>query len=264
MNVLFCITLIYLALAFPAFGQTDIEIEQELAGHIQNIQKWSAYTDGYDEDLLAKENDIFKKKLLNYTKVASTLKYQFDELKKYLHLNTSEDGKLRIYSWDTESGGTMHFFSTVYQFQGTDNRVYSESIEYEEGDPGAFASDIFDIDSKNGKVYLVRKTSILGSGLNHESIDLIKIEHNSLNYNNKLIKTKSGLTSSIGLDYDFSSIINRKERPIKLILFDKQTKTIKIPVVLEDKNFPNGGRVTDRFINYRFDSTYFVKQKQTR
>ena len=154
----YVITFILLALTFSAFGQTNTEIEQELIGHIKNIQKWSNYGDEFNEDLLAKENDIFKKKLLEYTKNASTLNYQFSELKKYLSLSTSEDGKLRIYSWDTESGGTMHYFSTVYQFQGKDGNVYSESIEYEEGDAGAFASDIFDVDTKNGKVYLARFT----------------------------------------------------------------------------------------------------------
>lgn len=258
---LYVITFIFLTLAFSAFGQSNTEIEQELVGHIQNIQKWSNYTDDYNGDLLAKENELFKKKFVGYTKIASTLKHQFNELEKYLYLNTSEDGKLRIYSWDTESGGTMHFFCTIYQFQGKDGKVYSEVTEYEEGDPGMFVSDIFDFDTNNGKVYLIRFTSVLSSVLSNESIDIFEIVDNSLNQK-KLIKTKSGLTSSIGFEYDFFSVIDRKENPRKLIHFEKENKTIKIPVVIEDKNFLNGGKVTDRFINYKFDGTYFLKQKQ--
>ena len=255
------ITFFLLALTFSAFGQTNTEIEQELIGHIKNIQKWSNYGSDFNEDLLAKENELFKKKLLETTKINSTLNYQFSELNKYLHLTTSEDGKLRIYSWDTEVGGTMHFFANVYQFQDKDGNVYSNSKTWQEGDSGAFVSDIVDVDTKNGKIYLARFTSVLSGALCYESINLFEIEGNALNDQIKLIKTKSGVTNSLGFEYDFGSVMDRKERPIKLIVYDKETKTIKIPVVIKDQNFNNGGRVTDKFINYKFDSTYFVKQK---
>ena len=254
------ITFIFLSFAFSAFGKTDAEIEQELVGHIKNIQKWSSYGSDSNEALLSKENDIFKEKLLNYTKIASTLEYKFSELKKYLYLATSEDGKFRIYSWDTEGGGTMHFFENVYQFQGKDGKVYSKSSDLPEGDAGAFVSVIFDLDTRNGQVYLARFSSILSNSGAYQSINLFKIEDNSLNDKIKLIKTKSGLTNKIGFEYDFFSVVDREERPIKLILYDKETKTIKIPVVIVDKDFSNG-RVTDKFINYKFDGTYFLKQK---
>jgi hypothetical protein len=73
-----------------------------------------------------------------------------------------------------------------------------------------------------------------------------------------LIKTASGLTDSLGFSYNFFSVVERRERPVKLISFDKKTNTLKIPVVIEDKEFSNG-RVTNRFISYRFNGTYFVK-----
>ncbi len=64
----------------------------------------------------------------------------------------------------------------------------------------------------------------------------------------------------VGFEYNFFSVVDRKERPIKLILYDKTTKTLKIPVVIEDEEFQNG-RVTNKFISYKFDGTYFVKVK---
>lgn len=264
----YVITFILLALALPAFGQTNAEIEQELVEHIKNIQKWSNYGSEFNEDLLAKENDIFKKKLLEYTKIDSTHNYKFSELDKYLYLTTSEDGKLRIYSWDTEVGGTMHFFDNVYQFQGKDGKVYSKSNNWEEADAGsptdnrdagAFVSNIFNVDTKNGKVYLAHFTSVLSSALGYDSINLFGIEGNSLNDKIKLIKTKSSLTNSLGFEYNFGSVMDKKE-PINLIFYDKETKTIKIPVVIKDKKFKDG-RVTDKFIKYKFDGTYFLKQK---
>lgn len=256
----FFIIFIFMASAFSAYGQTDAGIEQELVGHIKNIQKWSAYGSDFNEALLAKENAIFKAKLLNYTKSVSTLKHKFSELDKYLYLATSEDGKFRIYSWDTEGGGSMHFFETVYQFQDKDGNVYSKSSNLQEGDAGAFVSGIFDIDTQNGKVYLARFSSILSNKDAYQSINLFKIEGASLDDKIKLIKTKSGLTNTLGFGYDFFSVVDREERPIKLILYDKETKTIKIPVVIVDKEF-SSGRVIGKFINYKFDGTYFLKQK---
>jgi len=74
----------------------------------------------------------------------------------------------------------------------------------------------------------------------------------------RLIKTKAGMQNRIGFEYGFFSVANRKERPIKLIRFDERTKTLMIPVVIADKATDGPGRVTNRFINYRFNGTYFV------
>jgi len=209
------IALVLLSFALTAFGKTDAEIEQELIGHIKNIQKWSSNGSDSNDEKPSKENDIFKEKLLNYTKIASTLEFKFSELHKYLYLATSEDGKFRIYSWDTEGGGSMHFFENVYQFQGKDGKVYSKGNDLPEGDAGAFVSDIFDVDTGNGKVYLARFSSILSNKDAYQSINLFKIEDNSLNDKIKLIKTKSGLTNKIGFEYDFFSVVDKRGKADK-------------------------------------------------
>jgi hypothetical protein len=187
------------------------------------------------------------------------LRYKFSELDKLMHIVTSDDGRFRIYSWDTEDGGTMHNFSRVYQYQAADGKVYSKTDEgKEEGDPGSFVYDIYTVEAGKGAVYIVCSTFI-GSTQDHsQSADLYKIEGNKLNNQVRLIKTRSGLTDTLNFGYNFFSVVDRGERPIRLISFDKKTKTLKIPVVIEDKEFRNG-RVTNRFINYRFDGTYFVK-----
>ncbi len=253
------VALILFVFTLSAFGQTAVKIEQELVGAIKDVQKWSDYGSSYNEKKLSNANQVFEEKLLKYTKDASTLKYGFTTLSKYLTVVTSEDGKFRIYSWDTEDGGTMHDFSRVYQYQGTDGKIYSKTDEPEaEYDSGSFVYSIFTHDTKAGKVYSVCSTAILSNIDSYQSIGLYKIEGSELKDKIKLFKTKEGLTDSIGFEYDFFSVVNRKERPIKLILYDKATKTIKIPIVIQDKKF-SLGRVTDKFINYKFDGTYFVK-----
>jgi len=47
--------------------------------------------------------------------------------------------------------------------------------------------------------------------------------------------------------------MDKPERPVHLIKYDKIKKIIYIPIVLED------GKVTDRYIQYKFNGSYFEK-----
>ncbi len=232
------IVLILFVFAFSAFAQSNAKIEQELVGAINDVKKYSNYGDNFDSDKLSEANDVFEEKLLKYTKIPATLQYKFSELGKLMFNATSDDGKFRIYSWDTESGGTMHDFSRVYQYQGADGKVYSktdEVTEEEGGGVGSFVTDIFTVDSKTGKIYVVCATFIASTKDISQSANLYKITGNKLVDKVKLIKTKSGLTDSLSFGYDFFSVVDRPERPLRLILYDKKTKQLKIPVVINDK-----------------------------
>lgn len=260
MKILVLIALLLVS-ALSAFAQTNAVIEKELVALIKDIRQYSNYGGNYDEEKLYKANDDFKKKLLKYTKNASTLSYKFPELSKLMLNATSDDGNFRIYSWDMETGGTMHDYDRVYQYRGADGKVYSRSDpekNAEEGGAGSFVYDIFTLGTKSGKVYIVCSTFIGSTQDHYGSADLYKIDGKTLKDNVKLIKTQSGLTNSLSFEYNFFSVVDRKERPIKLIRFDKKTKTLKIPVVIEDERFPNG-RVTNKFISYRFNGRYLVK-----
>ena len=251
------VTFLLVTLTLASFAQTPEKIQQELISHIKNMKKYSAYGSNYKDALLSKEGELFKTKLLKYAKQSAVLKYNFRELSKHLDIATSEDGKFRIYSWDSEQGGTMHFFENIFQFLGSDGKVYSKSNDLEEGDAGGFVSDVFGIDTKQGKVYLARFHSILSTQDSGQSFQIFKVQGTAFK-DAKLIKTNSGLTNRLSFGYNFFSVVDRPERPIKLFEYDNKTKTIKFPVVVEDEKFPNGG-VTDKFIEYKFNGTYFIK-----
>ena len=245
--------------ALSVFGQSDAQIEKELVAALKDIQTLSIYGGGYDEAKLSKAQKVFEEKLLRYTKTASTLNYEFSELDKLMSIAKSEDGKFRVYSWDLQDGGTMHRFARVYQYRVANEKVFSKADEVpEEGMGLGFVTDIFGLNIKDGMVYIVCSTFI-GSTKNYsQSAGLYKIEGSALNNNVKLIKTRSGLTNTLGFEYDNFSVIDRKERPLKLITYDNKTNTLKIPVVIKDEEFPDG-RITDKFISYRFNGKYFVK-----
>lgn len=246
--------------SFPAFAQSNAKTEQDLVGAIKEVQKWSDYGSSYDDEKLSKANEVFEDKLLKYTKNAATLKYPFATLGKLLTIATSDDGKFRVYSWDAETGGTMHDFSRVYQYQGADGKIYSKTDRpsSDEDGAGSFVYEIYTVNAAEGNIYIVC-TTFIGSNIDHYgAADLYKIEGSELIDKVKLFKTKEGLTDSIGFEYDFFSVADRKDRPLKLILYDKPTKTVKIPIVIADKQSPLG-KVTNRFISYKFDGKYFVK-----
>lgn len=256
------IGLFLLTFSFSIFAQTPQTIEQELVKNIKEVQKYSDYGSNYDDEKLSKANEVFEQNLLKYTKNVSTLNYKFAALGKLMQIATSEDGKFRIYSWDTETGGTMHDYSRVYQYQGGDGEVYSKTDDNseEEGGAGSFVYAIYSVDSKDGKIYIVCSNFIGSTQDHYQSADLYKIKGVTLIDKVKQIKTNSGMTDTLNFEYNFFSVVDRKERPIKLILFDKITNTLKIPVVINDKEFPNG-RVTNKFISYKFDGTNFIKVK---
>lgn len=254
------IWLTIIVLSMSVFAQTPAAIEKELSELYAKINANSQYSGNNDSDTLEKTNEDFKNKILQYTKSAATLKYKFGKLAEDVSIATSEDGKFRAYSWDRMDGGTMHFFETVYQFQGADGKVYSSSRDLTEGDSGSFVYDVFTVNSKTGAIYLAGSNAVGSTQDAAQNLRLFKINGNALDESIKLIKTNSGLTDSIGFSYNFFSVVDRPERPIRLFTFDKKTSTFKFPIVVNDAKFPNG-RVTDRFISYKFDGTYFVKMK---
>lgn len=252
-KLLFVFTLIF---SLSAFGQSIQTIEKELVGQLENLNRNSSYAGNSDYDSLTKANEVFTQSLLKHTKNPLTLKHKFTELDKLLIMATSEDGKFRVYSWDTEDGGTMHNFNKIYQYQAADGKVYSRLDDNNEGAP--FVHKIQTLDTKNGKVYLVFSTGIGSTKFRYDTVNLYKISGNALDDKVKLIRTKEGLTNKISFTYDFFSVVDEPERPIDLILFEKATNTLKIPIVLETKEFPDGA-VTKRFISYKFNGTNFVK-----
>ena len=245
--------------AISLFAQNNEQIENELVLGIKDIQTFSIHGGEYDREKLSKAQKGFEEKLLKFTKVDSTLNYEFAKLRELMFIASSEDGKFRNYSWNLQDGGTMHHFARAYQYQGADGRVYSKTEKVvKEGMGPGFVTDIFTLDTPGSTVYIVCSTSIASTRLNLQSADLYKIEGGTLNDKVKLIKTSAGLTNTLNFEYDNFSVIDQKEPPSKLITFEEKSRTLKIPVVIKDTEYPDG-RVTTKFISYRFNGKYFVK-----
>ena len=140
--------------------ETPAAIEHELLGYLDAASKSGSYSDGYDEEKNTKANDAIRQTLERAGKRLDVLHYAFPNLKKRMAVATSCDGKLRIYSWDLETGGTMHDFECVYQYQGNSGTVRTWSASDDPESAGGYYTEMFQVDTKNGPIYLANSNFI--------------------------------------------------------------------------------------------------------
>jgi len=242
--------------AGSAFGQSPATVERDILVQLKNVDKFASYSGSFDEEKLDAANSAVRDLLVKNGDRLDVLQYGFPKLKDEMYIATSPDGKLRIYSWDLETGGTMHDYDEVFQYQATGGQVHTWTAP--SGDDqrgGGYYTQIFQVDAKSGPIYLANSNFIAQGTIHGQSIEGIRISGDKLDVKAKVIRTARGLTNSVDFAYDPSSLGNRSE---KLISFDGAKQQFTFPVVVEDKTYENG-RVTSRLITYRFNGEVFVK-----
>ena len=242
-------------LVVDSFAQTPKQIETDLLKSFSRIQYWN--TKRYEsndyhaefEDSLNNANKHFAKKLKYYAEhYPATIMQDFISLKKArLDIETSDDNLFRIYSWDTEEGGTMHSFENVFQYK-FGNRMIAVLDSAKEGDYCDTYIKVLTVKSHSQSYYIANTLFIESSRYYSEGIQVFAIANGKLNKHFKAIKTKSGMHSEVSYEYDLSSVNNMNKIPN--IIFD-DTQTIKLPIV------DIKGRFTGGYITYKFTGKYF-------
>lgn len=244
-----------------SFGQKLKKEESKLNKAFYKIHHWKFYEESSSVssyDSLGKANDEFEKLLLGITfKNPTTINYKFQSLiDSGMTISTSPDNNFRIYTWNTWTGGTMHFYRNIFQYKAN-GKVFSKAASTlvdKERDPDSGYYEINQVTSNNKKFYLAFSSARLSSGLFYNNIKVFSIDNNKLNENAKLIRTKTGLKNELGYEVDLTSSVNRdKEVPNFDIEYDKKSKTISIPVIR------GNNEVTKKRIRYKFNGAYFVK-----
>lgn len=247
-----------LFISTATFSQTPAAIERELIGYLDNISKYGNYGGSTDDDKLSKNNADLKAKLVKYGKRADILKYAFSKLSDKMYIATSKDGRFRIYSWDLETGGTMHDFANVFQYRGKSGKIYTWTEDSDDESAGVFYHQIFQTDTLTGSIYLGVSTFVGSTSLAGQTIKAFRIDGEKLDCDARVIRTTSGVKNALGFGYDFFSVVDHPERPIRLFFYNDEKKSFRFPIVIEDSKTPQG-RVTNKFITYRFDGKYFVR-----
>lgn len=247
------------------FAQTPQQIEADLLKSFKKIGYWyQKANDGKSGELvandsLAKVNDDFARKLTAVgNKYQASISWPFASLKKAgLTILTSDDNLLRIYSWDTQTGGTEHFFENVFQYRSGSNTAAYIDKPNGGGDDnaGSWYKKIYSLKSPKGTYYMATYLDIESTKDMNEGVQIISIVNGKLNSDTKIIKTQSGLHSQLSYEYDFSSIIDIPYEKRPTITFDSKTQTIHLPLV------NSKGMITKGEILYKFDGQYFIKEK---
>jgi hypothetical protein len=243
-----------------AAAQSLPELEVQLKQHLELVSGAGSYSGNYDEEPLYRANRAIMDLLVKNGRRLDVLRHGFSSIRDDLLIATSPDGRLRIYSWDKQTGGTMHDYASVFQFQGKSGNVFTWADDDIGEAAGVFYQAIYQVSARSGPIYLAASTFIGSTSLHGHAIKIVRIVGDKLDLKANLIRTPSGLKNSVGFSYDFFTVVDRPERPINLFEFDAARRTFRFPVVIEDDETPQG-RVTDKFITYRFDGNYFVRAK---
>jgi len=251
--VLFCSAFVY--------AQTNNTDENDLLSHLKRMNFWKFEADykvyPHMQDSLEFESELFGRMFYDYIFVhPETMNNGFKGLmNEGLMISDSDDKLLRIYSWDTQLGGTMRFYNNIYQYRSGD-KVYSKMIidtSADGPDPGGWYSFIYTLNTDSKKYYLAVSNSEYSTSEIGQSLQAYSIESNELNNTEKLFKTDDGMSNSLGIGFNLFLADNHPERPMKLFLFSDKKKELSIPVITKK------GAVTDKYIIYKFNGKYFAK-----
>jgi hypothetical protein len=237
------------------FKSSLAENEIELNKIYKKINDARLGSDTINWEVLETENNKFETKILKYlSSNPKSIIFPFDSLKNSnIDIVSSKDKLLRIYSWNTWKGGTMYDFVNLFQYKSNGKvftKIIKDTVTQGEGDYIPFYSQIFTLKNKKHTFYLCVYNGIYSSKDASQSIKILEIENDNLK-DVKLIKTENGLANSIDLYFDFFSVVDRPERPLKLIKYDNEKKQIYIPILTEKEE------VTNRFQIYKFNGEYF-------
>lgn len=246
--------LIICCLPLFAAAQSITKIEADLLISIKSIDYWDRNRSNYSDDSLVNANAVFEKKLKNYTgKYPSTIRHNFDRLAKTrLKVITSGDGLFRIYSWDTSLGGTMHKFKNLVQYK-SGTKVYSVFLITDKAGFEPFYSDLYHINNGKKTFYLAINKGVLSSAYLAQGVRVFSIDYSKLNINAKLIKTKSGLSYRVDISSDLSAEVNKEITEQPKLQYYPKTQILKIPLITSK------GKITNKFIIYRFTGSYFER-----
>src|SRR6476469_4167218 len=158
------------------------------------MAKYGSYAGAYDADKLSKNSELIKSTLVKNGSRPDILRYGFPKLKDKMDIATSRDGRFRVYSWDLEDGGTMHDFDHVVQYIGKSGKVSLWEAPDTEGG-GGFYTDVFQLDTSAGPIYLAVSTGIGSTIINSQSIEAFMVDGDKLIDKANVIKTNKGLTN---------------------------------------------------------------------
>ncbi len=249
---------------FPNEKIIDDKVDNTLANLVKsiNVNYKKSLEGNYDDKPLNTANQKLTTYLLNMCSGARIVfkSKLLQSQKAGLDFASSDDGLLKLFTWDTLTGGTMHYYKTIALFVPK-NSPHKDGAEYKSvefplikvdtdgGDSGLwYGSDaIKQINTKNNKtVYLLLGTGIYSTIDHGSSIQAVNIDGNNLKPYN-FFKTKTKTLNSIECDFH--------EDDSHEITLSNDNHKLLVPLLNEK------GVCTGKNLVYEFDGSLFVYSK---
>ena len=238
------------------FAQTSKEIENNLENAFMKIDYWGEHRSDKIEysDSLSDANKVFCEMLYHYsTKYPFTIYQKFNKLEGKFDILTSEDNRFRIYSWDSRTGGTMHFFNNIFQYKRGNKTFAIVDTPKGDGNISLLFRKIYIFKNGAKRYYLCAYRFIESTKYYGEGVKVFAIKKGTLDNKAKIFKANSALTNDLSYEYDSSSLVDIKVKPE--IYFNAATNTINLPLITSN------GKVTSSYIAYKFTGQYFERVK---
>lgn len=244
-----------LLISTKCFAQSIEESERKICHYLDCINYWDNNKLNNDNDSLSIYNDELFSFLTNFLcSNPASIESKFElATNKNFNVLTSADNKFRVYCWNTQQGGTMQFFRTIYQFKNL-NKVVVLPIEInEEDDNGSFCYDLNQIYINDTAYYIISSVNIGSSAVYYYQIS-IKTISDSILIDRPIIHDCTKIKSYIDYEIDLSNEANRNNdnaRDNMHLDYDKKKNLIILPFL--DENY----KVTEKKIIYKFNGIYF-------
>lgn len=172
-----------------AQGQMDSLLRRE-KGWSQAFQRFGSPFSYSDWERYESVRDSLKNTLVDLLAADPHMSYTFDTLDQHMAVLQSPDNRLRVCSWDEQSGGSMHDMAALAQFQDASGRLHYAWLDPEmigmEAEDGDIETDVlynrlYQLNSPGQPTaYLLIGWGTYGSGHHHCSARLLQIQGNRL------------------------------------------------------------------------------------
>lgn len=226
--------------------------DQMLAKMANDFWSYSTYQGNYDEEQHDQHLQRFVQTLHSTLKQKQSLDCTWSELQKSITVKTSSDKQVRVFSWDQGTGGTLHEYDNMIQYLDSQKKIHVKPTE------NLFTGLVTGIHpihlSSQKTIYAVTSFGAGSNMLHSQSVDLIEIRGTEAKPA-PLFQTKKGKIHEIYVVYNAYSVPEELQNN-PLIQVNPQTKQIKIPVVIENNEYPEG-EVTKRKLTYQYNGKVF-------
>lgn len=233
-----------------ALAQSCEQTDAELAHHYRQMQQYGSYAANNEADF-EQAYKAFSGSLKHTTQIPiGTCRFPLAQ-EAGVNIIHSPDNKIRAFSWDMQTGGTMHEYDNLVQFKDANGKIGQVSLSLD-----SIEHITQDTLPPHGTAYLFYDHGIAFGRLHAKSASWWRISGSRF-AEVKLFLTQQP-THIISYEYEPHSHTKLPEN-FRHFVYDNKKHTLSFPVVRNTPEY-EFGELTKRRIVYRYQNGHFVRQ----